>query len=193
MFDSAPTTAAHALTLATCFSRTDTAGWNNALGPLCRSGGGQTAVSAAAVMKGFVHDIEGRSIRRDPTGGSSPTKTEIRMTLQKYGMNWVAAVVVVAVVTLTACKDREPSVDAPPAPASSGEYPNPAGASTPSSSDPVAVPGQGADLTAKGPETGMVGGASGTVGSGGKPGSGSIGGAGTGAAVSSESKVETKK
>jgi hypothetical protein len=54
--------------------------------------------------------------------------------------------------------------------------------------------GPGTDVTEKGgPETGMVGGASGTVASGGKPGSGTDAGAGTGAAESSTSKEEKEK
>jgi len=114
------------------------------------------------------------------------------MTLLKYRLNMVAAVAAAAVVTLASCQERKPT-EAPPSPASSGEYPNPSAASPTSSSDPVAVPGQGTDVTAKGAETGMVGGATGTVGSGGKPGSGSTSGGGTGAAVSSENKVDTKK
>ena len=114
------------------------------------------------------------------------------MTSFKHRMNLVAAVAAVAVVTLAACQDRKAPAP-PPSPTSSGEYSSPSGDSRTSSSAPVAVPGKGTDVTAKGPETGMVGGASGTVASGGKPGSGSTSGAGTGAAVSSDSKVETKK
>lgn len=67
-------------------------------------------------------------------------------------------------------------------------------APTTSSSDPVVVPGKGTDVVEqKGTETGMVGGASGPVASGGKPGSGTESGAGTGPAQSSGDKVENKK
>jgi hypothetical protein len=89
-----------------------------------------------------------------------------------------AAAAAVMIVALTACQDRN-------SPPSSGDYSTPSRAS-------VLVPGQGTDVTAKGPGTGMVGGESGTVGSGGTPGSGSTSGAGTGAAVSSDSKVDTR-
>lgn len=114
------------------------------------------------------------------------------MTSFKHGLNLVAAVAAVAVVMLAACQDRKTPVP-PPSPASTGEYSSPSGDSRTPSGAPVAVPGTGTDATAKGPETGMVGGASGTVASGGKPGSGSTSGAGTGAATSSDSKVDTKK
>lgn len=116
------------------------------------------------------------------------------MTPVKYRLNHVAAAAAVAVFALAACQERKPTETRIPA-ATSGEYPTPAGAGTaPSaSSDPVAVPGKGTDATAKDTQSGMVGGASGTVASGGKPGSGSTSGAGTGAAESSDGKVETKK
>jgi hypothetical protein len=45
----------------------------------------------------------------------------------------------------------------------------------------------------KGTDTGMIGGASGTVASGGKPGSGTASGGGTGPAVSSGDRTEVKK
>jgi len=114
------------------------------------------------------------------------------MTHQRHRLRPLAVATIVAVFTLAACQDRKPTEAQPPS-ASSGEYPTPSDASPTSSSSPVAVPGRGADVTAKGTETGMVGGASGTVGSGGTPGSGSTSGAGTGAAVSSDSKVDAKK
>ena len=114
------------------------------------------------------------------------------MTHQRHLLRPLAVATIVAVFTLAACQDRRPAGAQAPS-ASSGEYPTPSDASPTSSSNPVAVPGKGADVTAKGAETGMVGGASGTVGSGGTPGSGSTSGAGTGAAVSSDSKVDTKK
>ncbi len=113
------------------------------------------------------------------------------MTLLENRLNLVAAAAVVAVVTLAACQDRNSPVA--PAPASTGEYSIPAGDSATSSSPAGNVPGKGSDVTTQGSETGVVGGASGTVGSGGKPGSGSAGGAGTGAAVSSDSKADTRK
>lgn len=114
------------------------------------------------------------------------------MKLLKHRLNLMAAVTAVAVVTLAACQDRKSPVP-PPSPASSGEYSSPSGNAPTTSGAPIAVPGQGTDATAKGAEAGMVGGASGTVGSGGKPGSGSTSGGGTGSAVSSESAVDTKK
>jgi hypothetical protein len=117
---------------------------------------------------------------------------EFTMTHQKHRLRSLAVATIVAVFTLAACQDRKPTDAQAPA-ASSGEYPTPSTASPTSSSDPVAVPGKGADVTAKGADTGMAGGASGTVGSGGTPGSGSTSGAGTGAAVSSDSKVDAKK
>lgn len=58
-------------------------------------------------------------------------------------------------------------------------------------SDPAKGPG--VEVTEqKGTETGMVGGASGTVASGGKPGSGTSAGGGTGAAESSSERIEKK-
>lgn len=114
------------------------------------------------------------------------------MTLLEHRLSLVAVVAAAAVFSLAACQDRKSPVP-PPAPASSGEYSVPSSDSKKSSDATVAVPGQGADVAAKGTETGMVGGASGTVGSGGKAGSGSTSSAGTGAAVSSESTIVTKK
>ena len=117
---------------------------------------------------------------------------EITMKPMKHRLNLVAAATAVAFFALAACQDRKPS-QAPPPPASSGEYPTPSSVSPTSSSDPVAVPGTGTDATAKDTTSGMVGGASGTVASGGKPGSGSTSGAGTGAAESSDAKPASKK
>ena len=114
------------------------------------------------------------------------------MTQQQHRLKPLAVVTIVAVFMLAACQDRKPTETQAPS-ASSGEYPTSSDASPTSSSTPVAVPGQGTDVTAKDATAGMVGGASGTVASGGKPGSGSSSGAGTGAAVSSDEKVETKK
>ena len=113
------------------------------------------------------------------------------MTQQQHRLKPLAVVTIVAVVMLAACQDPKPTETQAP-PASSGEYPTPSNTASTSSSDTVAVPGKGADVTAKGAETGMIGGASGTVGSGGTPGSGSTSGAGTGASVSSDSKVDAK-
>jgi len=107
-------------------------------------------------------------------------------------LNPLAVATIVAVTALAACQERKPPEAQTPA-ASSGEYPTPSGAAPASSSDPVAVPGKGADAAAKDTQSGMIGGASGTVASGGKPGSGSTSGAGTGAAESSDAKVDTKK
>jgi len=120
------------------------------------------------------------------------TDKEITMTHPIRLLNPLAVATIVAVTALAAFQERKPPEAQTPA-ASSGEYPTPSGAAPSSTSNPVDVPGKGADLTAKGTETGMVGGASGTVGSGGKPGSGSTSGAGTGAAESSDAKVDTKK
>jgi hypothetical protein len=88
---------------------------------------------------------------------------------------------------LVACSDR-PS---PPASAPTGAPPS---SSTPSSSTnspsqqaPVIPPNTAADVEAKkGTETGMVGGASGDVASGGKPGSGKSAGQATSPPVSSD-------
>ena len=116
------------------------------------------------------------------------------MKPMKYQLNLAAAAAAAtaAIFALTACQDRKPT-EAQQPPASSGEYPTPANTAPTSTSAPVAVPGQGTDVTTKDATAGMAGGASGTVASGGKPGSGSSSGAGTGAAVSSDEKVETKK
>jgi hypothetical protein len=58
--------------------------------------------------------------------------------------------------------------------------------------DPAKGPATAATDDKGGPETGMVGGASGTVASGGKPGIGTEAGGGTGAAQSSDSKEQAK-
>jgi hypothetical protein len=118
--------------------------------------------------------------------------TEISMKPLNHRLNLVAAATAVVFFALAACQERKPAEAQTPS-ASSGEYPTPSSAAPTSSSDPVAVPGKGTDVTSKDTTSGMVGGASGTVASGGKPGSGSTSGAGTGAAVSSDSKVDTKK
>jgi hypothetical protein len=117
---------------------------------------------------------------------------EFAMTHWKHRLMPLAVATIAAVAVLAACQDRKPTGAQTPS-ASGGEYPTPSDASSPPSGDPIAVPGKGADVTAKDTQSGMVGGASGTVASGGKPGSGSTSGAGTGAAVSSDSKVDTKK
>jgi hypothetical protein len=111
--------------------------------------------------------------------------------------------VALAMLALTACDRRDPSVGSTPAPsntaAPTSQYPAPgssaAGSSAPRSSDMTdPSKGPGTEVTEKGgTETGMVGGASGTTASGGKPGSGTEAGAGTGAAQSSTSKEETKE
>jgi len=119
------------------------------------------------------------------------TDKEITMTHPIRLLNPLAVATIVAVTALAACQERKPPEAQTPA-ASSGEYPTPSGAPA-SSSDPVAVPGKGVDAAAKDTQSGMIGGASGTVASGGKPGSGSTSGAGTGAAESSDAKVDTKK
>lgn len=105
---------------------------------------------------------------------------------------------------LAACGDRTPApgsqpppTGAPPANTASPATSTPSTPTTPSgssSSEPVVAPGTATDVDAKkGTETGMVGGASGDVASGGKPGSGTDAGAGTGAAVSSGDRIGTKK
>lgn len=83
---------------------------------------------------------------------------------------------------LVACGDR-PS---PPASAPTGAPPSSSSTSAPSPQAPVVPPNTATDVEAKkGTETGMVGGASGDVGSGGKPGSGKTAGQATSPPVSS--------
>jgi len=81
------------------------------------------------------------------------------MTQQQHRLKPLAVVTIVAVFMLAACQDRKPTETQAPS-ASSGEYPTSSDASPTSSSTPVVVPGKGADVTAKGADTGMVGGAS---------------------------------
>lgn len=102
--------------------------------------------------------------------------------------------ITLALLALTACDRRDPPVETvtrtPPAntAAPTAQTPTPPAADM---TDPAKGPGQ--EVTEKGgTETGMVGGASGTVASGGKPGTGTDAGAGTGAAQSSDSKEQTK-
>jgi hypothetical protein len=94
---------------------------------------------------------------------------------------------------LVACGDRKPA----PAPEPRATPPSSSSSSStaPAANQPPIVPPNTAtDVESKkGTETGMVGGASGDVASGGKPGSGTAAGAGTGAAVSSGEKTENKK
>lgn len=99
-------------------------------------------------------------------------------------------------IGLSACDRRDAPIEsastpgAPPNTASpTAQYP----ARPPSDiGDPSKAPG--IEVTEhEGTETGMVGGASGTVVSGGKPGSGTEAGGGTGPAVSSTEKTEKKE
>jgi hypothetical protein len=99
-------------------------------------------------------------------------------------------------IGLSACDRRH----APVEPASTPSAP--ANTASPTAEQPARPPGDisdpskgpGAEVTEqKGTETGMVGGASGTVASGGKPGSGTSAGGGTGPAVSSTEKTEKKE
>jgi hypothetical protein len=117
---------------------------------------------------------------------------ESTMKHSSHLLNPLAVATIVVVAALAACQERKPTEAQTPA-ASSGEYPAPSQASPGSSSAPVDVPGQGTDVTKKDTQSGMIGGATGTVGSGGKPGSGSTSGAGTGAAESSNAKPDSKK
>lgn len=92
---------------------------------------------------------------------------------------------------LVACSDRTPEPASPPS------APPPASTTSstaPAKQEPVVPPNTATDVEAKkGTETGMVGGASGDVASGGKPGSGTAAGGGTGPAVSSGEKTDVKK
>ena len=106
----------------------------------------------------------------------------------------IAIAVATGTLTLLAvagCQERARTVEpVPTTPTAPPSTPVP----TTSSSDPVQVPGKGTDVTQqKGTETGMIGGASGTVASGGKPGSGTVSGAGTGPAKESGDRIENKK
>ncbi len=103
-------------------------------------------------------------------------------------------------LALVACSDnRRPygAKTAPPGPTpanTAAPTPESPAAVPPAASSPVIPPATATDVDEKkGSETGMVGGASGTVASGGKPGSGTESGAGTGAAVSSGEKTENRK
>jgi len=113
---------------------------------------------------------------------------------QARPLNRIAIALVTGMLTLLAvagCQERARTVEpVPTTPTAPPATPVP----TTSSSDPVQVPGKGTEVTEqKGTETGMVGGASGTVASGGKPGSGTVSGAGTGAAQESGERIENKK
>jgi hypothetical protein len=61
------------------------------------------------------------------------------------------------------------------------------------SADPAPVPGKGADVAAPRPESGMIGGASGQEASGGKPGTGTRAGAGTGATLDSGDRTKAPR
>ena len=99
-----------------------------------------------------------------------------------------------ALFALTACDRRDPPVE----PVTSSPPPNTAAPTTQTPTPPAAdmtdpAKGPAEAVTEKGgSETGMVGGASGTVASGGKPGTGTDAGAGTGPTQSSDSKEQTK-
>lgn len=115
------------------------------------------------------------------------------MSQAKY-LNRSAIAVVSGTLTLLAvagCQDRVRTVEpVPTTPTAPPSTPVP----TTASSDPVQVPGKGTDvMEEKGTQTGMIGGASGTVASGGKPGSGTVSGAGTGPALESGERIENKK
>jgi hypothetical protein len=99
-------------------------------------------------------------------------------------------------IGLSACDRRDAPVESP---STSTTPPNTA---SPTAANPARPPndvsdpskGPGVEVTEeKGTETGMVGGESGTVASGGKPGSGTAAGGGTGPAVSSSEKTEKKE
>src|SRR5512139_2819921 len=96
---------------------------------------------------------------------------------QARSLNRIAIAIAVATGTLTllavaGCQERVRTVEqVPTTPTAPPATPVP----TTTSSDPVKVPGKGIEVTEqKGTETGMIGGASGTVSSGGKPGSGTV-------------------
>lgn len=98
-------------------------------------------------------------------------------------------IALVTVFAFGSCGDRKPP---PPAATPAATPANVAPA--PTSSAPVIPAGSGTDVESKkGTATGMVGGEAGTVGSSGKPGTGTASGAGTGAAQSSDEKIENKK
>ena len=115
---------------------------------------------------------------------------------------WLMAAVVPSALALTlaACSDsprpygaKTTPQGATPANTAAPTTDTPA-APPPSASTPVIPPNTATEVDQKkGSETGMFGGASGTVASGGKPGSGTASGAGTGPAESSGEKQENKK
>lgn len=117
--------------------------------------------------------------------------------------SWLTALPVALV--LGACSDSpRPYGDRTTAPAPPASERSPGGptmtppantaAPAPNAAAPVVPPTSAEDVDAKkGSETGMAGGASGTTASGGKPGSGTEAGAGTGPAQSSGARTETNK
>jgi hypothetical protein len=100
-----------------------------------------------------------------------------------------AAVALLAAVVgaLAACQPRR---DEPKLPAPRADETAPA---TGRSANPAPVPGQGADVATPRPESGMVGGASGPEASGGKPGTGTRAGGGTGATVESGDRTKAPR
>jgi hypothetical protein len=99
----------------------------------------------------------------------------------------VLSLLLASMLSLSGCSERKPAPVTAPAPAPAPSAP------APTSSAPPVTPGTASDVNKKGTETGMVGGESGTVAASGKPGTGTSEGAGTGAAVSSDTKTEDKK
>jgi hypothetical protein len=104
---------------------------------------------------------------------------------------WLLPCVLGVPLVLLACGDRQ-SADRPAGPVTS-TAPVPTN-TAPANPGPVVPPSSATDIEKEtGTATGMVGGASGTVASGGKPGSGTSSGGGTGAAVSSGGRTSNKK
>jgi hypothetical protein len=126
-----------------------------------------------------------------------------RLAASSHAMGRIPSIllpVALAMLAFTACDRRDPQVEpAPSSPPPNTAAPtaqNPAPTSGGSTSGDMTDPskGPGAEVTEKGgTESGMAGGASGTVSSGGKPGSGTDAGAGTGAAAQSSTGKEEKE
>jgi hypothetical protein len=141
----------------------------------------------------------GELFAREGKFNYQPPET-MRMNLKRNAVRTLLPVVVAIAIPglLMACSERQP---APPATVTPAPAPAPAPTMTPpadtapsTAATPVVPPQTATDVEdKKGTDTGMVGGASGTVASGGKPGSGTASGAGTGPAQSSGEQTENKK